>query len=267
MTPIVSGTSAPLITEQSSPAVAAETTLPETTQVPTTTIEATTTTAVPANIVDVGVFPVPIVAVGMSSGPDTAVVQLRLVQLGFWVALADGNYGLTTKQAVMAFQKYLGLDASGAVDDTTAAYLTQFSMKAHGQADTGTLVEVDKARQLLFVVVDGAPLWAFNASTGNGLPYDEPDKSNPAGPNLTGVALTPDGLWKVNRERPDGWWEGDLGKIYRPKYFHGGIAVHGSNSVPNHAASHGCVRVSVPAMDFIWDSGIIPLKMTVWVHS
>ena len=61
----------------------------------------------------------------------------------------------------------------------------------------------------------------------------------------------------------EGWWEGDLGKIYRPKYVSGGIAIHGSNSVPNHPASHGCIRVSVPAMDMIWDTGLIPKDFPV----
>ena len=41
----------------------------------------------------------------------TAVVQARLLQLGFWNGGADGKYGFTTKQAVMAFQKYIGLPA------------------------------------------------------------------------------------------------------------------------------------------------------------
>ena len=77
----------------------------------------------------------------------------------------------------------------------------------------------------------------------------------------------PEGRFKVDRERPEGWWEGDLGKIYRPKYFKGGIAVHGSGNVPNYAASHGCVRVSVPAMDFIWDQNLMPMRTAVWVHS
>ena len=31
--------------------------------------------------------------------------------------------------------------------------------------------------------------------------------------------------------------------------------------------SHGCVRVSVPAMDFIWANNIMPKGMHVWVHS
>jgi hypothetical protein len=33
--------------------------------------------------------------------------------------------------------------------------------------------------------------------------FDEPDKNSPGARNVTGVALTPDGLWKVDRERED----------------------------------------------------------------
>ena len=208
---------------------------------------------------------VPLAAVGSSSGSETARVQQRLLDLGFWLTGADGSYGLTTDQAVMAFQKYLQLPATGEVDEATATYLSNMTERARGWADAGTLVEVDKTRQLLFVVVDGKVLWAFNTSTGNGEEYTEPDKNTP-GEMVHDVALTPDGLHSFYREKPEGWWEGDLGQLYRPKYVVGGVAVHGSNSVPNYPASHGCVRVTVPAMDFIWDSGIMPLGMPVWVH-
>ena len=145
----------------------------------------------------------------------------------------------------MAFQKYAGLNTSGNVDDATAAALSAATEQARATADAGTLVEVDKSRQLLFFVVDGRTQWIFNTSTANGLPYEEEDQNTP-GEIQKGVAITPDGLHHVNRERPEGWWEGDLGQIYRPKYFVGGVAVHGSNSIPNYPASHGCVRVSVP---------------------
>jgi peptidoglycan hydrolase-like protein with peptidoglycan-binding domain len=192
-------------------------------------------------------------------------VQERLSQLGFWNSASDGDYGLTTKQAVMAFQKYLGLPATGSVDQSTAEYLTQFPERAHGLADTGDLVEVDKAKQLLFFIRGGMTVLTLNTSTGSGLEYSEEDKNSP-GVIQTGVAITPDGLWKVVRERPEGWWEGDLGQIYRPKYFRGGIAVHGSNAIPNYPASHGCVRVSVPAMDMIWAMDLMPKGITVWVH-
>jgi hypothetical protein len=236
---------------------------PTTTAAPTTTMAPTTTLA--PNVEVVGMAAQPIPAVGGSSGDGTRLVQDRLLQLGFWNAGGDGKYGLTTKQAVMAFQKYLGLEATGKVDEVTAAYLTNVTEKARGLADTGDLIEVDKQRQLLFVVQGGKTVWTLNTSTGNGLPYEEEDKNTP-GEIQTGVSITPDGLWKVNRERPEGWWEGDLGEIYRPKYFKGGIAVHGSSSIPNYPASHGCVRVSVPAMDFIWEQNLMPMRITVWVH-
>ena len=207
----------------------------------------------------------PLSAVGSRGGGETARIQQRLLELGFWLTGADGSYGLTTRQAVMAFQKYVGLPATGDVDGETAARLAGMTEQGRATADAGTLVEIDKQRQLLFFIVDGYTQWIFNTSTGNGQQYEEPDQNTP-GELIKGVSITPDGLHKVNRERVEGWWEGDLGQIYRPKYFVGGVAVHGSNSVPNYPASHGCVRVTVQAMDFIWESGIMPMTIPVWVH-
>jgi lipoprotein-anchoring transpeptidase ErfK/SrfK len=219
----------------------------------------------PVNIVAVQPVDPPLQAVGGRSGGETARVQLRLFELGFWLQSPDGEYGLTTTQAVMAFQKYMGFDASGKVDERTANALTTMTLRPIARANSGTLVEVDKAKQLLYFVIDGRTEWILNTSTGDGQPYEEPDQNSP-GETVKGVSLTPSGLHRVDRERPEGWWEGDLGEIYRPKYFVGGVAVHGSNSIPNYPASHGCVRVSVPAMDWIWDSGIMPMRTPVWVH-
>jgi lipoprotein-anchoring transpeptidase ErfK/SrfK len=42
--------------------------------------------------------------------------------------------------------------------------------------------------------------------------------------------------------------------------------VHGSNSIPNYPASHGCVRISVPAMDMVWETNLMPMSTPVWVH-
>jgi len=220
---------------------------------------------VPVNIIAVGLVDPPLQAVGTNGGGETSRVQQRLFDLGFWLSAADGDYGLTTKQAVMAFEKYMGFEADGKVDQRTADALTTMTLRPIARANSGTLVEVDKAKQLLYFVIDGRTDWIFNTSTGNGEEYIEEDKNTP-GEMISGISDTPSGLHKVNRERPEGWWEGDLGEIYRPKYFVGGVAVHGSNSIPNYPASHGCVRVSVPAMDWIWDSGIMPMRIPVWVH-
>jgi len=241
-----------------------------TTAAPTTTESTTTTTAIPtttlpANVEVVGPAIMPVTAVGKHNGTGTVVLQDRLTQLGFWTGASDGQYGFATTQAVMAYQKYVGLPAEGKVDQATADSLNVMTERGHGLSDTGTLVEVDKKRQLLFIVVEGKTVWTLNTSTGSGRPYEAPNKNDPTKIEK-GDAVTPNGLWKTTRERPDGWWEGDLGKIYRPKYFHGGIAIHGMTSVPNYPASHGCVRLSTQAMDFIWDNGLIPLGTPVWVH-
>ncbi|HEY3484360.1 MAG TPA: L,D-transpeptidase, partial [Ilumatobacteraceae bacterium] len=158
-----------------------------------------------------------------------------------------------------------GLGADGVIGEMTAAALSEAQEKPHGRSDAGTLVEVDKSKQLLFFVIDGQTHWILNTSTGTEIPYEEPNKNDPTKIEK-GNSVTPVGLHKVNRERPEGWWEGDLGEIYRPKYFVGGVAVHGSNSIPNHPASHGCVRVSVPAMDWIWANNLMPMGIPVWVH-
>jgi peptidoglycan hydrolase-like protein with peptidoglycan-binding domain len=250
----------------------ATTVAPTTTRATTTTVkpdppttETTSGVTMPSNRVAVGPASAPIGAVGQGSGDATANLQQRLLDLGFWLTGVDGSYGLTTQQAVMAFQKYKGIPASGSVDQATADALTLEPYRAYGVADAGDLVEIDKTRQVLFLVNGGKVTWAFNTSTANGEEYTEPDQNTP-GEEISDVAVTPDGMWAFERERPEGWWEGDLGQIYRPKYFVGGVAVHGSNSIPNYPASHGCVRVSVSAMDYIWDSGIMPLRLPVLVH-
>ncbi len=244
------------------------TTLPPTTTTTTSTTTTTTTTLPPTTTTTVPSIPVadpPIVAVGRRSGDDTRLAQQRLLDLGFWLESAGGRYGLTTQQAVMAFQKYHGITADGTLGPETAALLSETTERPVGRIDAGTLVEIDKGKQVLFFIVDGRVEWVLNVSTGSEIPYVEEDQNTP-GEIQSGDSGTRNGLHDVYFQRPDGWWEGDLGEIYRPKYFTGGIAVHGSNHVPNYPASHGCVRVSVPAMDWIWETGIMPMDTPVWVH-
>ncbi|MEN9802338.1 MAG: hypothetical protein RLZ37_1463 [Actinomycetota bacterium] len=215
---------------------------------------------------DVSVLGTPLVAVGSANGPETTRIQLRLIELGFWLDGYDGRYSHTTRQAVMAFQKYSGLEPTGAVDDETAFTLTVASNRAIGISEVpGVIVEVDKDRQLLFMMVDGRLEWTLNVSTGSGQFYRERNQKDPNRWEK-GRSLTPSGFFVVDRERPHGWWSGDLGEIYRPKYFNGGVAIHGSKVIPNYPASHGCVRVSTAAMDMIWESGLVPRKTMIWVY-
>ena len=228
----------------------------------TTTLVPTTSTTLP----EITPLLMPLVAVGRNDGLETARIQERLLELGFWLQLVDGDFGGTTKQAVMAFQKYVRLEPTAKVDQATADALTLATTRAVGQSnEPGTLVEVDKDKQVLFIMNSGKLLWALNISTGSGQYFLETNQKDLVTWE-TGRSLTPSGRYKIDREKPDGWWDGDLGRIYRPKYFRGGIAIHGSMSIPNYPASHGCVRVSTAAMDMIWASGLLPKKTPVWVY-
>ena len=240
---------------------------PPPTVAPTTTTT-TTTTLPPKAVTIVPVEPLvePLPAVGNTDGEGTRLVQQRLLDLGFWLQKVNGDYGVTTSQAVMAFQKYAGLPATAKVDEATALALSQATEKAHGIATDGDLIEVDKDRQLLFIFQGGVTVWTFNISTGSGVPFKERDKTE-WGKWIQGDAVTPDGVFFINRQVEKGWRTGDLGDIYRPKYFNYGIALHGSYKVPNYPASHGCVRMSIPAMDFLWSSNLAPMGIVVWVHS
>jgi lipoprotein-anchoring transpeptidase ErfK/SrfK len=107
------------------------------------------------------------------------------------------------------------------------------------------------------IVDDGEVSQIFNTSTGNYERYENNGRSS--------VAATPAGNFKVSRQI-DGWRNAPLGMLWRPKYFNGGIAVHGANSVPPYAASHGCARLSISAMNWIWANDKMPIKTKVRVY-
>jgi hypothetical protein len=223
---------------------------------------------VPVNLFRTAPFPLPVMSVRMTSGPATQVIQLRLLSLGFWLKVADGNYDFTTRQAVMAFQKLAELPVTGSVDDETAdaiLHADRPQSRSEKKSLDKDVVEVDLDRQLTFVVRGGVTEAVLNVSTGTGKPYVE---RSPKNPNIVirDVADTPKGRFRVEKLRPDGWWNGDLGSIYRPIYFRGGIAFHGSAVIPAYPASHGCVRVSVDAMDMLWETGLLEKWDDVWVY-
>jgi N-acetylmuramoyl-L-alanine amidase len=228
---------------------------------PTSTVPATTppTTAV---VVPTTVAPPTLAPAGGTLRPgDTglAVVALqeRLRSLGYWLGTPDGTYGGLTVQAVTAFQKVEGLDRDGIAGAGTTSALDN-AARPRPASGSGDLIEVDKARQVLFVVRDGAVQWTVNVSTGTEEAYQVNGR--------TEVADTPVGHWEVGWAY-DGVDVGELGGLYRPRYFHrDGIAVHGYHDVPAYPASHGCVRVSNAAIDWIWADSLMPIGSAVWVY-
>ena len=124
-------------------------------------------------------------------------------------------------------------------------------------------VEIDKARQVMYLIQNGVTMWTFNVSTGSEVPY----RVVYNGQTYTGDAQTYDGTFKINRANDGGWTISELGQLWRPRFFNGGIAIHGSLDIPGQPASHGCVRVSIAAMNWLWGSNSLPFGMTVTVYS
>jgi peptidoglycan hydrolase-like protein with peptidoglycan-binding domain len=237
-------TEAPATTTTAAPTT---TTAPSTT---TTTAPPTTTTTVPPDPAADGVLELG------ESGDAVQALQQRLTDLGYWLGSPDGSYGQLTRQAVMAFQKAEGLGRDGVAGPDTQGRLASAQRPTSRAGGNG--LEIDLERQILLVVEGGDVRWALNTSTGNNEAYI----SSTGG---AAVAATPPGSFTIGREI-DGLREAPLGTLYRPKYFNGGIAVHGSGSIPAFPASHGCARVTNTAMDMLWSSGAADIGARVTVH-
>jgi lipoprotein-anchoring transpeptidase ErfK/SrfK len=190
------------------------------------------------------------------TGPKVMALQKRLSHLGFWIGAADGTYGDTTQQAVLAAQKASDLTRDGVAGPATLAAVKR-GVSVHARSTSGHWLEIDKARQLLLIVTNGKVGAILNTSTGSGQAYQEGGQ--------TYTALTPSGQFTISRQ-VDRLDPGPLGDLWRPKYFNGGIAVHGAPVVPAYPASHGCTRVSNPAIDWIWSTGQAPIGTRVWVY-
>ncbi|MFI1994723.1 L,D-transpeptidase family protein [Actinoplanes sp. NPDC020271] len=191
-----------------------------------------------------------------AKGPDVLAVQQRLTELGYWNGKADGKFGDTTQQAVYALQKAAGIGRDGTVGPKTYKALDA-GVRPEAKSTTGKTIEIDLKKQLLMLVDAGQVTQVLNTSTGSNEYYQQEGE--------TYLADTPPGKFTVSRQI-NGWRNAPLGLLWRPKYFNGGIAVHGANSVPPYAASHGCARVSIAAMNWLWDNDAIPLKTKVWVY-
>jgi peptidoglycan hydrolase-like protein with peptidoglycan-binding domain len=174
-----------------------------------------------------------------SRGPSVRVLEQRLRELHYALQGVDGYYGQDDVEAVLAFQKVNGLARTGRIDRSLWARLMSASTPRARYG--GTHVEVDKTRQVLFMVKDGKVDLVVHVSTG-------------------ATGNTPLGLWHVYLKVP-GW----NGVLWYPSFFLRGFAIHGYPEVPAYPASHGCVRIPMWIASTLYTA--IPGDFSIYVYN
>jgi uncharacterized protein (DUF305 family)/peptidoglycan hydrolase-like protein with peptidoglycan-binding domain len=188
-------------------------------------------------------------------GPQVLALEQRLDALRFDVGEVDDLYDTATAHAVTAFQKLVGAHRDGragpqVIDHLDSAQLPPPLVPGGGPER----VEIDLTRQLLFLYQDDQLFKILPVSTGSGERFCDEGNCR--------LAVTPPGTFEVTR-RISGWRNSDLGRLYNPLYFNGGIAIHGYPTVPIQPASHGCVRI--PMSSAIWFPDEVPNGTPVYV--
>jgi peptidoglycan hydrolase-like protein with peptidoglycan-binding domain len=224
---------------------------------PSTTAPApatTVTTAARVTAPAVPGAPPPGLGVG-ARGAEVAALETRLHQLLYDVGKVDDVYDQNTAYAVMAFQKVHGMARTGrATDDVVTAVATATQPPPLVPNGGENRVEVDIPRQVLFLYRNNTLQRIVTISSGNNQRF--------CSQGWCRRAVTPGGSYGFYRQGR-GWETGPLGSLYNPVYFNGGIAVHGSRSVPAQPASHGCIRI--PMVSAEWFPSAVHIGMPVHV--
>ncbi|HEX2701189.1 MAG TPA: L,D-transpeptidase family protein [Acidimicrobiales bacterium] len=235
-------------------AAATTTTAPPSTTTTTTTTTVAPTAAPGAAQTTATTAPLPGLGRG-ATGPEVQALEARLAALRYDVGAVDGNFDLATYHAVMAFQKATGMARTARATPDVVAALATAAMPTPQLADGGPdRVEIDLPRQILTLWQGGQLVRTLSVSTGTGKRYCVDGQC--------AKAVTPGGSFKITR-KINGLRVSRLGQLYNPLYFNGGIAIHGSGSVPAGPASHGCVRIPMTASKWFYDT--VPVGTPVYV--
>ncbi len=190
-----------------------------------------------------------------SKGDDVRSMEQKLADMKYDAGKVDGVFDAATGHAVMAFQKVTGMERSAKATPDVIEAISKAGTPGPMLPDGGpNRVEIDLRKQALQLYKGGELVKVLSVSTGNNKKYCVEGDCD--------VAVTPGGSFKVNR-KIRGIRVSRLGELFNPLYFNGGIAMHGSASVPAFPASHGCVRVPMNSSLWLFDN--IPMGTPVYV--
>ncbi len=160
-------------------------------------------------------------------GLKVLLLQRGLLKLGFATPVTGYFDGLTAN-AVNAFRKTNEMGRDGYATKSVYAMVLRregaYKLRYPNSGTHGKHVEFDWSRQVLVLADRGKPYRVYHTSSG--------------------APVTPTVFGSFRFYRKD-YGTNAKGMVHS-SYFIGGYAIHGYPSVPNYAASHGCLRVPIP---------------------
>ena len=176
---------------------------------------------------------------------DLLRVQSLLAAKGFYRGPVDGIAGVGLGDAIMAFHKAADLERTTIWSPGNEGLLAAWETQVPDLPHQPNRLEVDLERQVMHLVEGGEVVATLHVSTGGGYVYLSPR------PGVGWArAVTPLGSFVMQRNIT-GWRYVNGWGLYRPWYFDGPYALHGSLDVPAYPASHGCVRTTVRDADWL----------------
>lgn len=181
--------------------------------------------------------------------------ETLLAERGYRITAIDRRKDASTYHALVAFQKVVGRKRTGILNTAELAAI-RLSVRPKAKFTGAAHIEIDLKRQVLFLVGDdGIVKLILPVSSGSEERYFDEGKWQ--------IAHTPRGEFQITRQIK-GTRRAPLGTLYDPNYFSGGVAIHGSNSIPFKPASHGCVRI--PRFASKEFSDLVKVGMKVYVY-
>jgi hypothetical protein len=171
-------------------------------------------------------------------------LQQRLAALKYYPGSADGNFGLSTEEAVWAFQEVQGLPGEDYVSSAMQKALANpRSPKVLVPKGGANRIEINLGIEVLVLYKNNQVQLISHVSSGGGYYFCSPGGG-------CGYAITPTGNFHTLSYFP-GWLQVPLGEMYNPVFFLGtAYAIHGDIPVPLQPVSHGCVRIPMDIAAF-----------------
>ena len=194
------------------------------------------------------------------SGDDVAALQEALAKAGFYHWPSTVSLGAPRPRPWSHSTSTWGWTAAvpfSALDWIRLALLPDPGLPSRWSESD--YIEVDLARQLLFLVEDGELARVMPVSTGGGYAYTSPRTgntaiANPAGRLPAQVASVGMGV----RSSATGWC------VYKYWAFSDYYGIHGYRQVPTYPASHGCIRVETWDADWVESHLAVGMPLHVW---